>query len=73
MCIIVTKRSKWTDEALEEAMDAIESGRTLLRQANKRWNISCTILLNHLNGKPRSRKCGLACVLVENEDEVVET
>jgi hypothetical protein len=26
---------KWTDEALEEIMDAIESGNTTLRKANR--------------------------------------
>ncbi len=30
-CITVTKRGKWTNEALEEAMDAIESGKTSLK------------------------------------------
>jgi hypothetical protein len=56
---------------LEKAMDAIESGRTSLKQTNRHWNIPCTFLLNHLNGKTRSMKCGLASVLAENEDEVV--
>ncbi len=52
-------------------MDAIESGKTSLKQASKHWNIPCTFLLNHLNGKTRSKKCGLASVFMENEDEVV--
>jgi len=28
-------RSKWTNEALEEAMDVIENGTTLLRKASR--------------------------------------
>jgi hypothetical protein len=70
-CIIVSMRGKWTNEALEKAMDVIESGRTSLRQTNRHWNIFCTSLSYHLNCKTRSRKCGPSCVLREKEDEVV--
>jgi len=52
-------------------MDAIESERTSLKQASIHWNILCTFLLNHLNGKTRSKKCGPTSVFEENEDEVI--
>jgi hypothetical protein len=52
-------------------MDAIESGKTSLRQTNRHWNIPCTFLSNHLNGKTKSRKGGLASVLIEKKDEVI--
>jgi len=34
ICITITERGKWTYEALEEPMDAIESGITSLKQTN---------------------------------------
>jgi hypothetical protein len=63
MCIIITEIGKWTIEMFKEAMDVIKNGRTSLKQANIHWNIPCTSLSNHLNGRTRSRKCGLASVL----------
>jgi hypothetical protein len=46
-CITITRKGKWTNEALEEAMDAIGNGKTSLRQANRHWNIPCISLSNH--------------------------
>jgi hypothetical protein len=34
-CIIIIWKGKWIDEALKEAMDAIESGKTSLIQTNR--------------------------------------
>jgi len=34
-CIIVIKKGKWTNEALEEAMYVIENGTTSLKHASK--------------------------------------
>jgi hypothetical protein len=69
MCITITERGKWIDEAFEKAMDVIESGRTSLKQANIHWNIPYTFLSNHLNGKTRSKKCGPTSVLTKKNDE----
>jgi hypothetical protein len=74
MCIIITERGKWSNEAFEKTMDVIESGKTSLKQTNIHWNIPCTFLSNHLNGKTRSRKCGPTSVLIEEKkDEVIVT
>jgi hypothetical protein len=67
-CNPLITRGKWRSETLEEAMDAIENGTTSLRKANKHWNIPFTSLFNHLYGNTRSRKHGLTCVLVVEED-----
>jgi hypothetical protein len=67
-CITIIKRGKWIDEALlKEAMDEIESGKTSLRQTSRHWNIPCTFLSNHLNGKTKSKKGGSASVLIEKK------
>jgi hypothetical protein len=44
-------KGKWTNEAFEETMDAIEGGNTTLRRASRLWNIPLNSLSNHLNGK----------------------
>jgi len=61
-------KSKWINEALEEAMDAIENGTTSLRKANRHWNIPFISLSNHLYGKTKSRKLGLVGMLTIKED-----
>jgi hypothetical protein len=67
-CITIIRRGKWIDEALlKKAMDAIESGKTSLRQTSRHWNKHCTFLSNHLNGKTKSKKGGLAHVLIEEK------
>jgi len=35
MFSLLITRGKWTNEALEEAMDAIENGTTLLKKTNR--------------------------------------
>jgi hypothetical protein len=59
---------KWTDEALEEIMDAIESGNTTLRKANRFWSIPLNSLFNHLNGKTWTKKVRVKGVLTTKED-----
>jgi hypothetical protein len=45
------KRSVWTNELLEEAMDVIERGTHSIRRANKSWNVPMSSLVDHLNEK----------------------
>jgi hypothetical protein len=68
-----TKRTKWVDRHLEDAMDIVEKGHTSLWKAAKYWNIPLTSLLNHLNYKARSRKVGPQGVLMEQEDVAIVT
>jgi len=58
---------------LEEAMDVIEKGTHSIRKANKSWNIPMSSLVDHLNGKTKSRKMGPKGVLTKEEDVVVIT
>jgi hypothetical protein len=67
------KRGMWTSEMLEEAMDVIERRTHSIRKANKSWNIPMNSLVDHLNGKTRSKKMGLGGVLIEKEDVTVIT
>jgi hypothetical protein len=58
-------QGKWTNEALEEAMDAIENGTTSLRKkVSRHYSIPFTSLSDHLYGKTRSRKPRPASVLI---------
>jgi hypothetical protein len=52
-------------------MNIIKSVHTSLRKANKYQNISFTSLLNHFNGRFRSRKVGPQGVLIELQDGVI--
>ncbi len=63
----------WTNEVLEEAMDVIEKGTHSIRKANKSWNIPMSSLVDHLNGKTKSRKMRPRGVLTKEEDVVVIT
>jgi hypothetical protein len=63
-----TKRGMWTNEALEEAMDAIERGTHSIRKVNKSWNIPMNSFINHPNGRIRSRKMGLGGVFTKEEN-----
>ncbi len=58
----------WTNEALEEAMDAIERGTHSIRKVNKSWNIPMNSFINHPNGRIRSRKMGLGGVFTKKEN-----
>jgi hypothetical protein len=66
-------KRQWTNEAHEEAMDAIKCGKKTLRQANRLWSIFLSFLFNHLNGKTRTRKVGVGEILIVEEDVVVVT
>ncbi len=70
-CNPLITRSKWTNEALEEAMDIIENGTTLLRKASKHYNIPLTSLLEYLYGKTKSWKHGRIGMRTIEEDQVV--
>ncbi len=61
-------RGKCTIEALEEAIDVVESGFTSLQNANQTWNIPFTSLSDHLISKTRSMKHGPPSVLTHEED-----
>ncbi len=54
-------------------MEAIERGTYSLRKESRFWNIQLSSLSNHLNGKTRSKKLGLACVLIEEEVVTIVT
>jgi len=56
------------NEALEEAMDAIENGTTSLKKANRHWNIPLTLLFDHLYRKTKSRKFKRIGLLIVKED-----
>jgi hypothetical protein len=56
---------------LEAAMDIMERGQLSLKKVNKFWHILVTSLLDHLNGKTKSRKQGPQGVLTNQEDEAL--
>jgi hypothetical protein len=63
-CSLLIIIGKWSNETLEEAMDAIEDGTTSLRKASRHWNIPFTSLFDHSYGKTKSRKLGLVGLLI---------
>jgi hypothetical protein len=52
-------------------MDMVEKNIIFSWEANKFWGISVTSFFDHLYGKIRSRKIGLPCVLIEEEDKTI--
>jgi hypothetical protein len=68
-----TIKGMWTNETLEETMDVIEKWTHSVRRASKSWNIPMNSLVEHLNGKNRSRKKGLGGVLTKEEDVIMIT
>ncbi len=68
---IVNGRRKWIDEALEEAMDAIEGGNTTLKKANRLWNIPLNSLSNHLNGKTQTMKVGVRILTIKEDVTII--
>jgi len=64
---LVRKKKEWTNQSLEEVMEAIERGTHSLRKENKFWNIPLNSLSDHLNGKTRSKKMGPTCVLTKED------
>jgi hypothetical protein len=70
--ILVLKwRSKWTTKQLEDDMNIVERGITLLKGTNKFFNILLSSLSAHLIGKVRSKKVGLHGVFTKEEEGVV--
>ncbi len=63
----------WTNEALKEAMDAIEKRTYSIKRANKSWNILMSSLVDHLNERTKSKKMGLGGVLTKEEDVAMTT
>ncbi len=72
-CNPLITRGKWTNEALEEAMDVIENGKISLKKASRHWNILITSLSNHLYGKTRYNKPRPLAILTIEEVQVVVT
>ncbi len=70
-CNLLIIRGKWTNEALEEAMDAIENGEISLRKASRHWNIPFTSLFDHLYEKTKYKKLGPISMLIKEENQVV--
>jgi hypothetical protein len=64
----LTQQGRWTSEALEEAMNVVKRRETSLMKVSKFWYIPLTSLSNHLNGRTRSKKVGLAGVLMNEKD-----
>ncbi len=52
-------------------MNVVERRTLSLKRTSKSWNIPMISIVDHLNGKTRSRKMGLGGVLTEKEDVVM--
>ncbi len=63
-----SEKGKWTDQALEDAMEVVESRTSSLKGATRPWYISVTNFSNQLNKKTRSRKVGPHGMLMEDEN-----
>jgi len=50
-----TKIGMWTNETLETTMDNVEKGTHFLKKASMSWNILMNPLVDHLNGKTKSK------------------
>jgi hypothetical protein len=57
------KKGMWINEALKEAMDVIQRRTNSIRWVSKSWNIPMSSLVDHLNGKTKSKKMGLGGVV----------
>jgi len=60
-----TKRGMWTDEMPEIAIYLVKKRTRSLRKVNKSWDMSS--IIDHLNGKTKSKKMGLKGVLIEEK------
>ena len=60
-------RAQWSDEALKEAIQAIDDGYTMEEEANH-YDIPRTSLRDHVSGKTTSRKMDLAPTLSKEEE-----
>jgi hypothetical protein len=67
----ISIREKWTNQALEEAMDVVESRTSSLRKANRYWNIFFTFLCDHLGKKTINKKPSPIGVLTIEENKVL--
>lgn len=57
--ITISQRSKWTIiKVLKNVMDTMGRKVTSLRKTNQFWNMPLKSLLNHFNGKIKSKKHG---------------
>jgi hypothetical protein len=59
------KKGMWTNEALKATIDVVEKGTHSLKRVSRLWNIPMSSLINHLNGKTKSKKMGLGGVLTK--------
>jgi hypothetical protein len=65
----LTQQGKWTSDALEVIMDALEREQLSLRKTSKSLHILVTSFSDHLNGKIRSNKQGPQGALTNQKDE----
>jgi len=56
--VSINNKGKWIDQALEEAMVAIEKATCSLKVARMSWNIPMTSFSNHLSGKSNHENMG---------------
>ena len=63
-------KSLWSDEALQEAIEALDAGNTYVK-VPKYHNIPKSSLRDHYVGKRRNRKMEGEWVLSKEEDEAV--
>ena len=63
-------RAQWTDEALKEAIQAIDDGYTM-EEVSIHYSIPRTSLRDHISGKTTSRKMGPAPTLTKEEEEAL--
>ncbi len=69
----VRKKKEWTNQSLEEIMEAIERGTHSLKKEKRFWNIPLSSFFDHLNAKTRSKKMGPACVLTKEDVVTIVT
>jgi hypothetical protein len=69
--VSINNKGKWIDQALEEAMVAIEKCTYSLRVANMSWNILMTSFSSHLFRKTKTWKHGPLGNLIDEEDVIV--
>ncbi|KAJ8931629.1 hypothetical protein NQ314_015423 [Rhamnusium bicolor] len=65
-------RAKWDDEAMENAMRAVERGMSQ-RKASERFNVPRRTLRNHLKTGSNIRKLGRGSVLTKQQEKDLVT
>ena len=63
---------RWTDEQLNSAMNVVELGATITVVACH-FDISRSSLVDQLEGKTRTRKCGPPALLKNDEERALES